>query len=228
MATSICGVHSTSPACPVDRHARGTPCALVLSAPFTADVSNRNAPATTYPVHLAVSRETHSEPSRWYSDSTDRMALPCPRGQPDTPMQGRVFPIRLKESGNLLHGSVPSDDTQRMRSGALRTSVLRVRACMRSHVVFIARKRAGSSPGEGSEHPVPARQHEPLRALALLPPSESERERSFSYSLLVSRETCPAQAQHSCTCSVRPEEPSGLLLSPVPTGNALHNPRASH
>lgn len=155
MATSICGVHSTSPACPVDRHARGTPCALVLSAPFTDDVSRRNAPATTYPVHLAVSRETHSEPSRWYSDSTDRIALPCPRGQPDTPMQGRVFPIRLKESGNLLHGSVPSDDTQRMRSGALRTSVLRVRACMRSHVVFIARQRAGSSPGEGSEHPVP-------------------------------------------------------------------------
>lgn len=201
---------------------------LVPSAPFTAGVSRRNAPTTTYSVHLAVSRETHSEPSRWYSNSTDRIALPRPRGQPDTPMQGRVFPIRLKESGNLLHGSVPSDDTQRMTSGALRTSVLRVRACMRSHVVFIARQRTGSSPGERSEHPIPARQYEPLRALALLPPSESERERSFSDSLRVSRETCPAQAQHSCTCSVRPEEPSGLLLSPVPTGNALHNPRASH
>ena len=80
--------------------------------------------------------------------------------------RGTAYPIRLKESGNLLHGSVPSDDTQRMTSGALRTSVLRVRACMRSHVVFIARKKAGSSPGEGSEHPIPARQYEPLRALA--------------------------------------------------------------
>lgn len=62
---------------------------------------------------------------------------------------GAAYPIRMRESSNPLHGSVPSDDTQRMTSGALRTSVLRVRACMRSHVVFIARKRAGSSPGEG-------------------------------------------------------------------------------
>lgn len=63
---------------------------------------------------------------------------------------GAVFPNRMRESSNLLHGSVPSDDTQRMRSGALRTSVLRVRACMRSHIVFIARQRTGSSPREGA------------------------------------------------------------------------------
>lgn len=170
---------------------------LVPSAPFTAGVSRRNAPTTTYSVHFTVSRETHSEPSRWYSNSTDRIVLPRPRGQPDTPMQGRVFPIRLKESSNVLHGSMPNNDTQHMRSGALRTSVLRVRACMRSHVVFIARQRTGSSPGERSEHPIPARQYEPLRALALLPPSESERERSFSDSLLVSRETSPPQAHRS-------------------------------
>lgn len=63
---------------------------------------------------------------------------------------GAVFPNRMRESSNLLHGSVPSDDTQRMRSGALWTSVLRVRACMRSHIVFIARQRTGSSPREGA------------------------------------------------------------------------------
>ena len=65
---------------------------LVPSAPFTAGVSRRNAPATTYSVHLAVSRETYSEPSRWYSDSTDEIPLSCPRGQPDTPMQRHRLP----------------------------------------------------------------------------------------------------------------------------------------
>lgn len=69
--------------------------------------------------------------------------------------RGTAYPIRLKESGNLLHGSVPSDDTQRMRSGALRTSVLRVRAYMRSHVIFIARKRAVAPPGRGLSIPFP-------------------------------------------------------------------------
>ena len=67
-------------------------CALVLSAPFTADVSNRNAPATTYPVHLAVSRETHSESSRWYGDSTDEIPLSRPRDQPQAPLRRRRIP----------------------------------------------------------------------------------------------------------------------------------------
>lgn len=166
MATSICGVHSTSPARPVDRHARGTPCALVLSAPFTADVSNRNAPATTYPVHLAVSRETHSEPSRWYSDSTDEIPLSCPRGQPDTPMQRHRLP-------NPIEGV--RQPTARLRAER-RHSTHEIRCitdfCSSRQSVYeiprhIHRSEEGrSSPGEGSEHPIPARQYEPLRALA--------------------------------------------------------------
>lgn len=64
--------------------------------------------------------------------------------------RGTAYPIRLKESGNLLHSSVPSDDTRLIQSRALQNSVLRVRACMRSHVVFIARQRTGSSPREGA------------------------------------------------------------------------------
>lgn len=129
----------------------GMPAApLVPSAPFTAGISRRNAPATTYPVHLAVSRETYSESSRWYGDSTDEIPLSRPRGQPQAPLRRRRILKPNGESSNLLHGSVPSDDTQRMRSGALRTSVLRVRACMRSHIVFIARQKTGSSPGEGA------------------------------------------------------------------------------
>ena len=71
----------------------GMPAApLFPSAPFTAGVSHRNAPATTYAVHLAVSRETYSESSRWYGDSTDEIPLSRPRGQPDTPMQRHRLP----------------------------------------------------------------------------------------------------------------------------------------
>lgn len=152
------------------------------------------------PPTLFISRfHVKHTPSHRVGIATAPIGLRCPVRTVNLIRQcrGTAYPIRLKESSNVLHGSVPSDDTQRMRSGALRTSVLRVRECMRSHVVFIARQRTGSSPGERSEYPVPARQYEPLRALALLPPSESERERSFSDSLLVSRETSPAQAHRS-------------------------------
>ena len=42
---------------------------------FQAAVLNRYARRVTYPVHLVVSRETCSEPLRWYSVSTVRTPL---------------------------------------------------------------------------------------------------------------------------------------------------------
>lgn len=62
---------------------------------------------------------------------------------------GAAYPIRMWESSNPLHGSVPNDDTRRVQSRVLQNSVFRVRACIRTHIVFIARQRTGSSPGEG-------------------------------------------------------------------------------
>ena len=46
----------------------------------------------TYPFDLRVSRETGNELSHWYSDDTDQIPMPPPRGQPDTPMQRRRRP----------------------------------------------------------------------------------------------------------------------------------------
>ena len=90
-------------------------------------------------------------PSHRVGIATAPIGLRCPVRAVNLIRQcrGTAYPIRLKESGNLLHSSVPSDDTRLIQSRALQNSVLRVRACMRSHVVFIARQRAGSSPGEG-------------------------------------------------------------------------------
>ena len=197
MATSICGVHSTSPARPVDRHARGPPCSLVLSAPFTAGVSRRNAPATTYPVHLAVSRETHSEPSHWYGDSTDEIPLSRPRGQPQAPLRRRRIP-------NPNAGvQQPTARLRAERRHSAHTITCATEFCSSRQSVHKITSYSSldrgpvAPPGKGSEYPVPARQYEPLRALASLPPAESERERSFSDSLLVSRETFPAQAHRS-------------------------------
>lgn len=59
------------------------------------------------------------------------------------------------------------------------------------------------------------------------PPAESERELS-SATYAVSRETSPAQAQCSCTYSVWWEEPSGLMLSSISTGDARRNSDAVH
>lgn len=197
MATSICGVHSTSPARPVDRHARGPPCSLVLSAPFTAGVSRRNAPATTYPVHLAVSRETYSEPSHWYGDSTDRIALPRPRGQPDTPMQRHRLP-------NPIEGV--QQRTARL-CAERRHSTHEIRCTTdfcssRQSVHEIPRRTHRSTEdrwlprGRGLSIPFPYANMNPA-SIDVTPPAESERERSFSDSLLVSRETSPAQAHRS-------------------------------
>ena len=57
------------------------------------------------------------------------------------------------------------------------------------------------------------------------PPAESERELS-SATYAVSRETSPAQAQCSCAYSVWWEEPSGLRLSSMSTGDARRNSNA--
>ena len=59
------------------------------------------------------------------------------------------------------------------------------------------------------------------------PPAESERELS-SATDAVSRETSPAQAQCSCAYSVWWEEPSGLLLSSISTGDAQRNSDTVH
>ena len=59
------------------------------------------------------------------------------------------------------------------------------------------------------------------------PPAESEREIS-SATDAVSRETSPAQAQCSCAYSVWWEEPSGLLLSSISTGDARRNSDTVH
>lgn len=105
------------------------------------------------PPTLFISRfHVKHTPSHRVGIATAPIGLRCPVRAVNLKRRcgGAVFPNRMRESSNLLHGSVPSDDTQRMRSGALRTSVLRVRECMRSHIVFIARQRTGSSPREGA------------------------------------------------------------------------------
>lgn len=116
------------------------------------------------PPTLFISRfHVKHTPSHRVGIATAPIGLRCPVRAVNLIRQcrGTAYPIRLKESGNLLHSSVPSDDTRLIQSRALQNSVLRVGACMRSHVVFIARQRAGSSPGKGSEYPVPVRQYEP-------------------------------------------------------------------
>ena len=57
---------------------------------FQAAVLNRYARRVTYPVHLVVSRETCSEPLRWYSVSTVRTPLYCLLRHPHAPMRRQM------------------------------------------------------------------------------------------------------------------------------------------
>ena len=148
MATRICGVHSTSPARPVDRHARGPPPFPLRHSPQASQTGMLRQPPT-----LFISRfHVKPAPSHRVGIATAQTRSRCPVRAVNLIRQcrGTTYPIRLRKSGNLLHGSVPNDDTRRKQSHVLQHSVLRVRACMRSHIVFIARQRTGSSPGEGA------------------------------------------------------------------------------
>lgn len=66
------------------------PCvALIYLYAFQAAVLKRDAPSTTYPIDLVVSRETCSGPLHWYSVDTVRTPLYRPHGHPQAPMRKR-------------------------------------------------------------------------------------------------------------------------------------------
>lgn len=128
------------------------------AAPLVPSFSLRHSPQASHagtlrlPPTLFISRfHVKHTPSHRIGMATAQTRSRCPVRAVNLKRRcaGAAYPIRMRESSNPLHGSVPSDDTRRTQSRALQNSVLRVRECMRSHIVFIARQRTGSSPGEG-------------------------------------------------------------------------------
>lgn len=228
MAYDACSVHSSSPARPVDRQT-AVPCvALIYLYAFQAAVLDRDTPSTTHPVDLVVSRETCSGPLHWYSVDTVRTPLYRPHGHSQAPMRKRRT---RNPSEEIEQPATRLRAKHRLSAHANR----RTREFCSSHRSVYGIPSSYSSlaerpvppPGRGLSIPFPHANMIP-GALARRPPDESARVRSFSDSLLVSRETCSAQAQHSCTCSVGPEELNGLLQPSGPTDNVRRNAHAPH
>lgn len=139
--------------------------------------------------------------------------------------RGTAYPIRLKESSNVLHGSVPSDDTRRIQSRALQNSVLRVRECMRSHIVFIARQRTGSSPGgRDLSIPFPHANMNPCEHWHHFHrPNQNENGPSATRCSFHVKPPQHKRIAHEA-CPVWSEEPSGPLLASAPTDDARAPP----
>lgn len=156
-----CSVHSSSPARPVDRQT-AVPCvALIYLYAFQAAVLDRDTPSTTHPVDLVVSRETCNGPLHWYSVDTVRTPLYRPRGHPQAPTRRRR--IRHLSEG-VERPTTRLRAEHRLSAHANRRERVLFFASERVWdplIVFIARRATGTFPGEGPEHPVPARQYDP-------------------------------------------------------------------